>query len=157
MISERCSSRTFKVDFSSISSREIIWYLALPHYPLKPSLDLFLSSIRWLVCSSCHELLILGISLRFNTVISLCLLHDRIRLAIGLLWTSDQPVAKTSAYTGQHNTNRNTKTNIHASSGIGTHDPSNQAAKTYALQTARPPGPSCLDYRRWKVFWWQFS
>jgi hypothetical protein len=28
---------------------------------------------------------------------------------------------------------RNTKTNIHSSSGIGTHDPSNQAAKTYAL------------------------
>jgi hypothetical protein len=27
---------------------------------------------------------------------------------------------------------RNTKTNIHAPSGIRTHDPSNQAAKTYA-------------------------
>jgi hypothetical protein len=32
--------------------------------------------------------------------------------------------------TTQH---RNTKTNIQASSGIRTHDPSNQAAKTYAL------------------------
>jgi hypothetical protein len=31
---------------------------------------------------------------------------------------------------------RNTKTNIHASSGIRTHDPSNQAAKTYALDTS---------------------
>jgi hypothetical protein len=31
---------------------------------------------------------------------------------------------------------RNTKTNIHASIGIRTHDPSNQAAKTYALDHA---------------------
>jgi hypothetical protein len=30
----------------------------------------------------------------------------------------------------------NTKTNIHASSEIGTHDPSNQAAKTYAVDRA---------------------
>jgi hypothetical protein len=30
----------------------------------------------------------------------------------------------------------NTKTNIHASSGIRTHDPSNQTAKTYALDRA---------------------
>jgi hypothetical protein len=35
--------------------------------------------------------------------------------------------------TTQH---RNTKTNIHASSGIRTHDPINQAAKTYALDRA---------------------
>jgi hypothetical protein len=34
--------------------------------------------------------------------------------------------------TTQH---RNTKTNIHASSGIRTHGPSNQAAKPYALET----------------------
>jgi hypothetical protein len=31
---------------------------------------------------------------------------------------------------------KNTKTNIHASSGIRTYDPSNQAAKTYALVRA---------------------
>jgi hypothetical protein len=35
--------------------------------------------------------------------------------------------------TTQH---RNTKTNIHVSSGIRTHEPSNQAAKTYALHLA---------------------
>jgi hypothetical protein len=35
--------------------------------------------------------------------------------------------------TTQH---RNTKTNIHASSGIRTHDSDNQAAKTYALDCA---------------------
>jgi hypothetical protein len=39
---------------------------------------------------------------------------------------------------------RNTKTNIHASSGIRTHDPSNQAVKTYALDRARGHGD-----RRW--------
>jgi hypothetical protein len=45
------------------------------------------------------------------------------------LWTSDQPVAKASTCTGQHNT----KTNMYASSGIGTHDPSNAEAKTWDL------------------------
>jgi hypothetical protein len=39
---------------------------------------------------------------------------------------SDQTVARPSTYT----------TNIHASSGIQTHDPSNQAAKTYDLHRA---------------------
>jgi hypothetical protein len=36
-----------------------------------------------------------------------------------------------STFTGQHNTE--TQTNIHASSGIRTHDPSNLAAKSYTL------------------------
>jgi hypothetical protein len=40
---------------------------------------------------------------------------------------------KVSAYRGQH---RNTKTNMHALSVIRTHDLSNQAAKTYALNSA---------------------
>jgi hypothetical protein len=55
------------------------------------------------------------------------------RHAVGLLWTSDQLITKDSTYTGQH---RNTKTNIHTPSGIWTADPSNQAAKTYALGLA---------------------
>jgi hypothetical protein len=38
---------------------------------------------------------------------------------------------KASTYTGQHNTERQ-GTNIHALSGIRTHDPSNQPAKTHA-------------------------
>jgi hypothetical protein len=42
---------------------------------------------------------------------------------------SYQPFAKTSTNT-QH---RKTKTNIHALSGIRTHDHSDQAIKTYAL------------------------
>jgi hypothetical protein len=53
---------------------------------------------------------------------------DLIRHAVGLLWTSDQPAAKASTVTGQHN--------IHASSRIRTHNPRNQAAMTYALDLA---------------------
>jgi hypothetical protein len=39
---------------------------------------------------------------------------------------------KASTYTGQHNTERRGQTSIHALSGIRTHDPSNQPAKTHA-------------------------
>jgi hypothetical protein len=49
---------------------------------------------------------------------------------VGLLWTSDRPVSKASTYTGQH---RSTNVMIHALSGIRTHDPNNQVAKTFAL------------------------
>jgi hypothetical protein len=55
------------------------------------------------------------------------------RHAVGLLWTNDQPDAK--AYTGQHNAVTQ-ETSIHAPSEIQTNDPSNQAAKTYALDRA---------------------
>jgi hypothetical protein len=51
---------------------------------------------------------------------------------VGLLWTSDQPVAKASAYTRQYNIETQ-RQNIHASSRIRTHDPGNEAVKTYAL------------------------
>jgi hypothetical protein len=57
-----------------------------------------------------------------------------IRPRVGLLWTGDQLVAKTSTDTEQHNTQ--TKTNIHAPGGIWTRYPSNQAVKTYALDRA---------------------
>jgi hypothetical protein len=60
---------------------------------------------------------------------TLAALHRRfrnLRHTVGLLWTIDQPIAKASTGTGQH---RNTKTNIHASSGFRTHDPGDQAAK----------------------------
>jgi hypothetical protein len=50
---------------------------------------------------------------------------------VGLLWTSDQLVAKASAYTTQH---RNMRTNIHALSGILTNGLSVQAIKTYASE-----------------------
>jgi hypothetical protein len=49
--------------------------------------------------------------------------------------TIDQPVAKASTYTGQYNTETQRQT-IHAWSGIRTHNPSNQAANTYALDGA---------------------
>jgi nucleosome binding factor SPN SPT16 subunit len=56
------------------------------------------------------------------------------RHAVGLLWTSDQPDAKASTYTEQHNT----KMNILAPIGIRAHDPCNEQAKTYALDRASP-------------------
>jgi hypothetical protein len=51
---------------------------------------------------------------------------------VGLLWTSDQPVAEASSYTGQNNIETQ-ETNIHALSGIRTRDPSNQAAADLRL------------------------
>jgi hypothetical protein len=47
----------------------------------------------------------------------------------------DQLVAKASTDTGQHNL-QTQETNVHAPTGIRTRDPSNQAAKTYALDGA---------------------
>jgi hypothetical protein len=49
---------------------------------------------------------------------------------------SDQPVAEAFTYTGQHNI-QTQETNIHASSRIRNHDPSNQAAADLLL---RPRG-----------------
>jgi hypothetical protein len=53
---------------------------------------------------------------------------------LGLLCTSDQPVAKASTYTGQQH--GKTRTNIHALNGIRTHDLSLQAIKAYASHRA---------------------
>jgi hypothetical protein len=58
------------------------------------------------------------------------------RHTVGLLWTSDQPVAEASTYTRQHNIEKQ-QTNIHAPSGNRTRDPSNQAAADLRL---RPRG-----------------
>jgi hypothetical protein len=58
-----------------------------------------------------------------------------LRHLVGLLWTSDQPVAK-SLYQHRTTQHRNSNTNFHVSSGIRTHDPNNQAAKAYALDSA---------------------
>jgi hypothetical protein len=46
---------------------------------------------------------------------------------------SDQPVAETSTYTGQHNI-QTQQTRIHAPKGILTRDPSNQAAADLRLR-----------------------
>jgi hypothetical protein len=59
-----------------------------------------------------------------------------IRHTVGLLWTSDQPVAETSIYTGQHN-RQTQETNFHVPSGIRTCDPSNQVVADLHL---RPRG-----------------
>jgi hypothetical protein len=47
---------------------------------------------------------------------------------VGLLWTSDRPVAQASTYTGQHNI-QTQGTNIQALSRIRTRDPSNQRGR----------------------------
>jgi hypothetical protein len=57
------------------------------------------------------------------------------RHTVGLLCKSDQPVAETSTYTGQHIETQ--ETNIHALSGIRIRDPSNQAVADLRL---RPRG-----------------
>jgi hypothetical protein len=62
--------------------------------------------------------------------------HIQLTHTVGLLWTSDQPVAEASTYTGQHNIETQ-ETDIHALSGIRTRDPSNQAAEDLRL---RPRG-----------------
>jgi hypothetical protein len=98
---------------------------------------LFQSSLR-LVCSSSHELLILGISVRFFFLmqwfpLAFCMIV--FRHTVGLLWTSDQLVSETSTCTGQNIETQ--ETNIHALSGIRTRHPSNQAAADLRL---RPRG-----------------
>jgi hypothetical protein len=52
---------------------------------------------------------------------------------VGLLWTSDQPVAEAYTCTGQHNIETQ-ETNIHALSGIRTRDPINHAAADLRLR-----------------------
>jgi hypothetical protein len=51
------------------------------------------------------------------------------RHSVGLLWTSDQPIARAT----QH---RKTRTNIHALSGFQTHDLSVQEIKAHDLDRA---------------------
>jgi hypothetical protein len=65
---------------------------------------------------------------------------------------SIQPAAKASTYTGQHNTETQ-KTNIHASNGILTHDPSNRETTTCNRSRGhrdRPPHISMTESRRMK-------
>jgi hypothetical protein len=52
---------------------------------------------------------------------------------VGLLWTTDQPVAKVSAFTGQQ---KKTRTNIPALGGIRTNDLRVQATKANASDFA---------------------
>jgi hypothetical protein len=50
--------------------------------------------------------------------------HRQLTYTVGLLWTTDQPVAEASTYSEQHNIETQ-ETNIHAISGIRTREPSN--------------------------------
>jgi hypothetical protein len=59
-------------------------------------------------------------------------LYHTIRHAVGFLWTSDQPVAEASTYTGQQHITQ--ETNIHALSGTRNRDPSNQVAADLHLK-----------------------
>jgi hypothetical protein len=55
---------------------------------------------------------------------------------------------KASTYTGQHNSGRQ-ETNIHALSGIRTHEPSNQPANTHASdRTATVTGDMVARYEK---------
>jgi hypothetical protein len=57
-----------------------------------------------------------------------------LRHVVGLLWTSDQPVAEASTYTGQHNVETQ-ETKIHAPNGIWTRDPNSQAPADLRLRS----------------------
>jgi hypothetical protein len=96
-----------------------------------------------------HTLVIIISSGSTVLVRTLAALHGRFviyfRHLIGLLWTSDQPVAKASTYTGQHNTETRGEISVPQArfdprrqtsmrSVIRTCDPTNQAA--YALDRA---------------------
>jgi hypothetical protein len=64
--------------------------------------------------------------------------HTQLTHTVGLLWTSDQPVAST--YTGQHK-----RQNIHALSGIRIRDPSNRAAADLCLRPRGHRGRLYID------------
>jgi hypothetical protein len=58
---------------------------------------------------------------------------------VRLLWTSDKPVAEASTYTEQRNIYTQ-QTNIHALSGIRTHNSSNEACRRPTNYNAQPSG-----------------
>jgi hypothetical protein len=101
-----------------------------------------------LVCSSSHELLILGISVRILLMqwfpLAFCMIV--FRHTVGLVWTSDQPVSETSICTGQHNIETQVS-NIHGFSGIRKRDPSNQAAADLHLRPRSYRGRHILSRR----------
>jgi hypothetical protein len=72
-----------------------------------------------------------------------------IRRVLGLLWTSDQPVAKASAYAGQHNTERQIQTSM-PWARFKPAIPATKRPQTYALDT-RPPGPTPSSSGQWNV------
>jgi hypothetical protein len=69
-----------------------------------------------------------------------------LRHLVCLLLTSDQPLAKASTYTGHYKAEAQRK-KIHAWSVIRTHDPSNQATKTYVLDRS----VTCTGLYTWSL------
>jgi hypothetical protein len=82
--------------------------------------------------------------------------HIQLTHTVGLLWTSGQPVAEASTYTGQHNIETQ-ETNIHALSGIRTCDPSNQAAADLRLRPRGHRGRLSLYPLKTKLVWMLFK
>jgi hypothetical protein len=135
------TQRLEEKSFASTRYRTQIIQLVVRHYTDTLSLSLSLSycfQSLILVCSSSHELLILGISVRIFLMqwflLAFCMIVCR--HTVGLLWKSDQPVSETSTCTGQHNIETQ-EINIHALSRIRNRDPSIQAAADLRL---RPRG-----------------
>jgi len=61
--------------------------------------------------------------------------------SLGILWRTDQPIAKASIW--QHTT---FTTDNHDPDGIRTRNPSKRAAAELRLKTARPPGPAVTNF-----------
>jgi hypothetical protein len=64
-------------------------------------MPIIFSFIHSFIHSSIH--FSLGSQLEHKAPFGVSVITHTFRLTVGLLWTSDQPVAETSTYTGQHN------------------------------------------------------
>jgi hypothetical protein len=96
---------------------------------------LFLSLLYYLIQDSVHFTFFFPMALL--TILESFPLYwgFLITYAVGLLWTSDQPAAEASTYTGLHNTTQ--ETNMHASSRTRTRNPRNREAENLRI---RPRG-----------------
>jgi hypothetical protein len=109
----------------ALAVRSSLW-LSLKRKKIWPSITAYNSSChhhhhhQWLY-SPCKDL-----GRRFRNLITT---HDRTPL-------NEWSARRKGLYLRRTTQHRNTRTNIHASSGIRTHNPSNQAAKNYALERA---------------------
>jgi hypothetical protein len=125
-------------------------FIAMPVTRMEEVKPIFAVFSLWLII---YIFIIIVISDSTVLVRTLAATHSRFRNVIKTLGlTLMTPLDEWSAHrkglylrrTTQH---RNTKTNIHASSGIRTQDPSNQAAKTYVNLHCRN-----LNLEQWSVY-----
>jgi hypothetical protein len=94
-------------------------------------------------CSSSHQLLIIRISLRIFECIGFPLSSSWSYYTCGRTPLDVSSANRKDIYLYRTRQHRNTKTNIHALSGIRTHDPSHQATKTYFLDRAATGNGHC--------------